>query len=167
EVAVIDGAFPRAGWRAPFLHRADERSELYVHLCDVNRHTGSCTFRMRRSECTMVLCPCHFVCGVTFRNERWRLDDDSLELYRRMSDILAQMEVRHRERAEQADGPDFAEEEPPPEGSPRRPEEPPREPPSQRRDAARLRATALSQGKPTRGAGRGKKHSSAAPAGTR
>lgn len=91
EVAVVDHIVPRPGWAASFLHRFDERSELFVRLLDVDPANGWCRFRRKGS---MVLCPCHFVCRVELSHEegRWRaLDRDGLERLLDMKQYLVDL----------------------------------------------------------------------------
>jgi len=111
EVVMIESAKPRDGWRAPFLHRADERSVIHVRLCDVEEHTGKCKPRRRDCETCLVLGPCHFVCGVAIdhQSKRWCLEPEDLELYERMQSLLEEMEVRHKERLQQGEDQDPAE----------------------------------------------------------
>lgn len=98
EVALIDRIVPRQGWSAPFLHRSDTTSELYVRLCDVSEGTGSC---QPRREGGVVLCPCHFVCMVALERNgldagRYKLGKDDLQRYRSMRQILSELRTHQR-----------------------------------------------------------------------
>lgn len=94
EVAVIERVVPRPGWAAPFLHRADIRSELFVHLCDVQERSGKCKIR----KGSIVLCPCHFVCRVNadFGSRTWILDEKTRERLLLLRRCIAEMGARHQ-----------------------------------------------------------------------
>lgn len=62
EVGSIDKIVPFPEWKAPFLHRSDTRSEIYVRLYDVDSKSMCCRIRPKSS---MVLCPCHFICQLS------------------------------------------------------------------------------------------------------
>eukprot|EP00928_Gymnodinium_smaydae_P017333 TRINITY_DN16627_c0_g1_i1.p1 TRINITY_DN16627_c0_g1~~TRINITY_DN16627_c0_g1_i1.p1 ORF type:complete len:159 (-),score=23.18 TRINITY_DN16627_c0_g1_i1:106-582(-) len=86
EVATVNKVVPRRGWKADFLHRADERSQVDVQLCDV-AEGGWCQTRRRGS---MVLCPCHFICRARFIQEgkHWRLDYETHQRLQSMQSYL-------------------------------------------------------------------------------
>lgn len=95
ELAIIDRVKPRPGWAAPFLHRADDRSELHARLFDVEEKSGRCTVR-KKSLPMVVFCPCHFVCCVRLETHgrsqsSWRLDAEGLDRYRTMTQYLAEL----------------------------------------------------------------------------
>jgi len=85
ELAVIDTISPRHGWNAPFLHRSDERGELFCRLLDVEERTGRANPR-KASAPEVVLSPSHFVCRVQLEKEgrSYRLDAEGLERMKAM-----------------------------------------------------------------------------------
>jgi len=97
ELGIIDRIQPRPGWTAPFLHRADDRSELHARLYDVEDPTGRC--HPRKRSAAVVLCPCHFICRVHLEKETnntksWRLDSEGHDRYRAMKRYLSEMASR-------------------------------------------------------------------------
>lgn len=108
QVAIIDYIAPRRGWTAPFLHRADERSELHCRLCDTDERTGSCTARM----VNVVAHPCQFICRAELERGAGglRLDaqglDRLLSMRRHLEAVAAQQ--AEKSQAPQVAGPDQA-----------------------------------------------------------
>lgn len=97
ELAIIDRIVPRPGWAAPFLHRSDDRSELFVRLLDVEDRTGKAAPR-RKGNNEVVLCPCHFICRVHLEKDgkSWRLDSEGFERLKAMKRYMSDLGNRHR-----------------------------------------------------------------------
>jgi hypothetical protein len=94
EFAIIDRVEPRIGWQAPFLHRGDDRSKVFVRIFEVDHH-GRCF--PRKKDTQIMLCPCHFVCRVAVdRSKKMRLEADSLGRLRTMQQYLRGLSERHQ-----------------------------------------------------------------------
>jgi hypothetical protein len=103
ELAIIDSISPRPGWNAPFLHRNDERSELFARLLDVEERTGkACPRKSCNPE--VVLCPCHFICRVQLEKDgrAWRLDTEGLEKLKAMKWHMAELHNWHNSQTSPA-----------------------------------------------------------------
>jgi len=96
ELGIIDSISPRPGWAAPFLHRADDRSELYARLLDVEECTGRANLKNTHHP-EVVLCPCHFICRVNVEKDgrSWRLDNEGLERLVAMRRYLSERTAYH------------------------------------------------------------------------
>lgn len=96
EVGVIHYIVPREGWLAPFLHRADTVSELYVKFLTVDEKTRHWSPREGPS---MLLCPCHFVCRANLGDNarQHQLDKESLDRFRNMKKYLQELRAKVHE----------------------------------------------------------------------
>jgi len=104
ELAIIDSIAPKFAWAAAFLHRNDERSELFVRLLEVEERTGAA--RLQKSP-EVVLCPCHFICRVQLEKEgrNWRLDAEGLERMKAMRWYINESRSRLKDAKTQIEAP--------------------------------------------------------------
>jgi len=102
EAVFIDRVVPRPGWAAPFLHRSDNRSELFATVLNVHERTGR---SLPRPKGMVMLCPCHFVCRLDMQRVQqrgrggpraWTLDAEGLDRLSSMRAYLAAMQGRRR-----------------------------------------------------------------------
>mmetsp|Transcript_29371 Transcript_29371/g.51462 ORF Transcript_29371/g.51462 Transcript_29371/m.51462 type:complete len:702 (+) Transcript_29371:211-2316(+) len=101
ELGIIDRIVPRPGWNAPFLLRADERSEVHARLFSIEDSSGKCSPRRSYSP-LVVLCPCHFICRVNVERDGrcFRLDAEGMNRYNTMKSYISDLRDRHQKAAE-------------------------------------------------------------------
>lgn len=91
ELAIIDTISPRPGWAAtgcPFLHRNDDRSQLFARVLEIEERTGRAVLQKSPE---VELKPCHFICRVNLEKDgrNWRLDSDGVERLQSMRRYIA------------------------------------------------------------------------------
>jgi hypothetical protein len=101
EIGMVDKIMPRAGWTAPFLHRSDERSEVFARLLDVEERSNRCALRKKSNE--VCFAPCNFICRTTLERDghgTWRLDDEALDRFKSMKQYMSELSERQQKLRE-------------------------------------------------------------------
>eukprot|EP00933_Yihiella_yeosuensis_P039180 TRINITY_DN33130_c0_g1_i1.p1 TRINITY_DN33130_c0_g1~~TRINITY_DN33130_c0_g1_i1.p1 ORF type:complete len:632 (+),score=114.71 TRINITY_DN33130_c0_g1_i1:229-2124(+) len=101
EFGIIEGVAPRPGWKAPFLLRGDERSEVSVRICDIEELSGNIT---NHRPNVLRLSPSNFICRVNLEREgqKWRIDREGVQRYRSMRETISELLARREKLVEQA-----------------------------------------------------------------
>mmetsp|Transcript_22769 Transcript_22769/g.51985 ORF Transcript_22769/g.51985 Transcript_22769/m.51985 type:complete len:891 (+) Transcript_22769:110-2782(+) len=96
HLGLLQEIQPKPGWTATFLHRADDRSDLWAQICTVDRYTGLVTPVPLEEGSGMWFHPCDFVCQAFLNVEAcpeqgytsMRLEGEALERWFDMNAIL-------------------------------------------------------------------------------
>lgn len=96
ELCCVMRVMKRPGWTAPFLHRADDRSEVHVLLYDVEEHSGTYHVNTQRENRQVTRLPCQFICRVDLEKDgrTTRLRKDGVERFRMLKQCLSEMQSR-------------------------------------------------------------------------